>query len=291
MPTRADIHAAGAVVFRKNKGVIEVLLVHRPRYDDWAYPKGKVDRGEHHTAAAQREVEEETGLRIRLMRPLITERYRVRTGMKRVDYWVGRIAGSDDVSGYEPNDEIDQVRWVEVDAALRLLSYRNDRTMLRAALKARKKTQAVIVLRHADSWARTAWHRDDRLRPLVVQGKHQATKIATVLRAFGVNRIVSSSSTRCVETVAPFAALAHLGVETTDTLSEEDATREGVLALVGREIVDLVNSKRPGLVLCSHGPVLPFVFEALGIPDPDLDKGGMLVAHLRRGVVLATELH
>ena len=90
-PTR-DIEAAGAVVFRRPKGGRrEVLLVHRPKYDDWAFPKGKLDRGEHATTAAVREVEEETGLLIRLGRPLRSQRYRVGRGWKLVHYWVGRV--------------------------------------------------------------------------------------------------------------------------------------------------------------------------------------------------------
>src|SRR4051794_31836773 len=82
-----------------------------PKYDDWSFPKGKLDRGEHPTAAAVREVEEETGVRVRLGVPLADQQYRIKTGAKRVHYWVGRPVGPADVSGYVPNAEIDEVAW------------------------------------------------------------------------------------------------------------------------------------------------------------------------------------
>src|SRR6188472_3608982 len=101
MPNRPDVLAAGAVVLRQHND--EVLLVHRPKYDDWSFPKGKLDRGEHATSAAIREVEEETGVRIRLGVPLRDQRYPIRAGTKLVHYWVGRAVGDGDVSGYQPN--------------------------------------------------------------------------------------------------------------------------------------------------------------------------------------------
>src|SRR5512141_1395906 len=104
--TEADlIVAAGAVVVRKGP---EVLLVHRPKYDDWSFPKGKLDPGEHITTAAVREVAEETGLDIRLGPALPLQEYDVRNGQLRhkvVHYWAARVVGSDDVSPYRPNGQ------------------------------------------------------------------------------------------------------------------------------------------------------------------------------------------
>ena len=101
-----DVVSAGVVVFGPGR---TVLLVHRPKYDDWSFPKGKLDRGERAAAAAVREVEEETGLRVRLGPPLGSQRYPVRGGMKTVVYWTGRPVDATDVSTYEPNAEIDDV--------------------------------------------------------------------------------------------------------------------------------------------------------------------------------------
>src|SRR6478672_7623769 len=114
-----DVRAAGAVVLRKGR----VLLVHRPAYDDWSFPKGKLDPGETSTAAAVREVGEETGLRVRLGVPLSRQSYPNGTRTKVVDYWVGRTVGDHDVSGYQVNSEIDEVAWVPLDRADQRLSY------------------------------------------------------------------------------------------------------------------------------------------------------------------------
>ena len=280
-----DVRAAGAVVFRPGK---RVLLVHRPRYDDWSFPKGKLDAGEHVVAAAVREVAEETGLHVRLGPPLEGQRYPVNGGRtKAVSYWTGRVVGSDDVDGYRPNDEIDRVAWVPYDEALELLSYDRDRDTLREAHRVRRRTHAFVVLRHGDARSRKSWRRqDDRLRPLLQAGRHQAQRAVPVLAAYDVTRIVSSSSTRCVETVAPYADTTGWKLELEDGLSEEDATDASVLA-----VVDELVAADEGAVLCSHRPVLPTVFDALGVADPKLEAGSLFVAHIRKGSVVASEVH
>src|SRR6185436_4458753 len=120
------VRAAGAVVLRRDR----VLLVHRPAYDDWSFPKGKLDRGEPPPAAAVREVEEETGVRVGLGVPLARQSYPNGRSTKVVDYWVGRVLGDPDVSGYVVNDEIDEVDWVPVDKAAKRLSYKRDHATL-----------------------------------------------------------------------------------------------------------------------------------------------------------------
>src|SRR5689334_16515261 len=112
-----DVVAAGAVVVRKDS----VLLVHRPRYDDWSFPKGKLDRGELAPVAAVREVDEETGVRIRLGSPLSSQRYPSSGRMKTVFYWHGRVVGDPSVDDYLVNDEIDEVAWVPLDKARKRL--------------------------------------------------------------------------------------------------------------------------------------------------------------------------
>ena len=124
------VEAAGGVVWRRTPaGEVEVLLVHRPRYDDWTVPKGKLGAGEDHVAAALREVEEETGLRCRLGEELPSTSYVDRKGRpKRVRYWSMTPAGGD----FTPTDEVDEVRWLPVDAAASLLTYPRDRDVLDA---------------------------------------------------------------------------------------------------------------------------------------------------------------
>ena len=114
------VHAAGGVVLRDGL----VAVVHRPRYDDWSLPKGKLDPDESSEQAALREVEEETGLRCRLVRELPTVAYDVRGRLKVVRYWAMEV---EDETPFVPNEEVDEVRWVEPQEALALLSYDRDR--------------------------------------------------------------------------------------------------------------------------------------------------------------------
>ena len=285
-----EVVSAGAVVLGP---AATVLLVHRPRYDDWSFPKGKLDRGEHVTAAAVREVEEETGLRIRLGVPLSSQRYPVRAGTKLVHYWVGRVVGDGDVRGYEPNAEIDEVVWFPIDKARRRLSYQFDIDTLDEALAHAQKTRTLVVLRHGQARSRKAWRGDDRERPLLATGKHQADRLVPVLSAYDVRRLVSSSSTRCVQTLEGYAAATGRKLRTEDLLSEEDAGPKGVRALLETLTAGLY--ERPasagGLVVCTHRPVLPWVFAAVGLEDPGLAAGEMVVLHLRKGRIRATERH
>ncbi|MDQ4054323.1 MAG: NUDIX hydrolase [Actinomycetota bacterium] len=283
MPAAKDVLSAGVVAFRPGK---KVLLVHRPKYDDWSFPKGKLDRGEHAVSAAVREVAEETGLHVRLGPPISDQRYPVGPRMKTVHYWTGRPVGDDDVSCYRPNREIDGVAWVSHEEAMERLTYPRDRETLSEALRARQKTVALVVLRHAHSRSRKAWRADDRERPLLQTGHLQAQRLVPLLAAYDVRRVVTSSSVRCLQTVVPYADTAGLDVEQTDRLTEEGATEKKA-----RRVVEAAVACERGTVLCSHRIVLPMLFDALGLVDPELEKGEMLVAHLRKGRVVSTERH
>jgi 8-oxo-dGTP diphosphatase len=282
-PSRSrSVRAAGAVVLRKGG----VLLVHRPAYDDWSFPKGKLDRGEQPVVAAVREVAEETGLRIRLSVPLARQAYPTGPRTKVVDYWVGRVVGDPDVSGYLVNTEIDDVRWVDVAKAESLLTYSRDLQTLAEALRTGKSTRALVVLRHGQSRQRKRWPKDDRLRPLLVKGRAQGRAAVPLLEAYGVSRVVTSSSTRCVDSVMPFCH--HSGWPPTpcDGLSEEDATAASVLEVVD----DLVHSGE-NAVLCTHRPVIPAVYDALRISREPHATGELVVVHHRKGRVRAVEHH
>lgn len=282
MPQPAII-AAGAVVLRKGG---EVLLVHRPKYDDWSFAKGKLDRGEHITACATREVREETGLDVRLGVPLPDQHYLVGNRDKVVHYWIGRVVGNDDVAGYLPNDEIDEVRWVALDEAAELLTYSRDRDTLAAAREHSHKTRTLVVLRHARSRDRARWRTDDRLRPLLKDGEAQAARLVPLLASYDVRRLVSSTAYRCVQTLVPYADATAREIETVAVVSEEEASVEGVV-----DVVDELLDDGSRTVLCTHRPVLPDVFFTLGLADPELEPGQLLVVHHRRGAIVATETH
>lgn len=122
------VRAAGGVVFRRgDDGATQVLIIHRPAYDDWTFPKGKCENGETEEDAAIREVEEETGLRCRLGRELATTRYVDGHGRpKTVRYWLVTPVGG----RLEPNHEVDAARYVELEQAAQLLTYERDRELL-----------------------------------------------------------------------------------------------------------------------------------------------------------------
>ena len=127
----SEILAAGGVVIDEESGAPRVLLVHRPRYDDWSFPKGKLDPGETFEQAAVREVKEETGLKCRIIRELPTLRYRVQTKgelrPKVVHYFLmERVRGKIRV----PGAEVDKAAWFDLDTAARKLSYERDRKLL-----------------------------------------------------------------------------------------------------------------------------------------------------------------
>jgi 8-oxo-dGTP diphosphatase len=122
---KKEIRAAGGLVVSDGR----VAVVHRPRYDDWTLPKGKLDAGESFEEAALREIEEETGLRARLVRELPTSNYEVRGRPKVVRYWLMEVESD---PGFVANDEVDELRWLELDEALALLTYDRDREVLRA---------------------------------------------------------------------------------------------------------------------------------------------------------------
>ncbi|WP_292605830.1 histidine phosphatase family protein [Nocardioides sp. REDSEA-S30_B4] len=157
-------------------------------------------------------------------------------------------------------------------------------------MRLRKPTTALVVLRHAHARSRKAWRGDDRLRPLLTGGRDEAFRLVPVLAAYDVGRVVSSGSTRCLQTVAPYVETVGLDVERRKELAEECSDPERTTRVV-REVAAECDSTRRGTLLCSHRPVLPTVFAALGVPDPKLEPGEMLVVHLRKGRVVATEKH
>jgi 8-oxo-dGTP pyrophosphatase MutT (NUDIX family) len=125
----SEIEAAGGVVLQNGR----VAVVHRPRYDDWTLPKGKLDAGETFEQAALREVWEETGLRCRLVRELPSVEYAVRDRPKLVRYWLMAVESD---PGFEPNDEVDELRWLSPADAAELLTYDRDKGVLEAAVRA-----------------------------------------------------------------------------------------------------------------------------------------------------------
>jgi 8-oxo-(d)GTP phosphatase len=285
------ILAAGALICRRGKRGAEVLLVHRRRYDDWSYPKGKLDPGEHLLAAAVREVREETGLTVRLRTPLPTVRYTVsRNGAgspKEVHYWVARPPSDHTVDDFVPNAEIDEVAWAPTDKARRRLTYPYDVDLLASLDPIASKTSPLVIVRHAAAMKRSEFDGPDTRRPLRSQGQRQARRLVGCLSAYGIVDVISSDATRCVRTVKPYARSAGLEISVDPIWSEDCEDRRHLR----RKVRGLLDSKTP-TALCTHRPVLPLVFDALGIdPGGRLMPGEFVVIHRHKGRVIATERH
>jgi 8-oxo-(d)GTP phosphatase len=280
------VPAAGCVVWRYGSREPEVLLVHRPRYDDWSFAKGKLDRGEMLAPAAVREVEEETGLLVKLGPRLPDQQYPVNGGkIKRVCYWAAPAPPRANVTTYVPNHEIDEVRWLGVSKARGLLSYERDVAMLDSFTRAPFDTTPLLIVRHTEARRRKTWRGDDADRPLLAEGRVEAEQLVPLLGAFGITRVFSSDAARCVDSVLPYVNARGAKLMIGPELAEEGATEKSVRAVVRRA---LDSDKR--VALCSHRPVLPWVFEAIGVTPMALPVGGVVAVHRRRREVLATDV-
>jgi 8-oxo-dGTP pyrophosphatase MutT (NUDIX family)/phosphohistidine phosphatase SixA len=284
------ILAAGVVVTRQHptRGT-EVVLVHRKRYDDWTLPKGKLEAGESLPACAVREVLEETGVTTRLGSPLDQMTYDTGKGFKRVDWWTGSMVK---VVRRAPDAEVDVVSWLPLRAAVSRLTFDHDRFLVRQLME-QPVTTPVIIVRHAKAMDRKDWSKKDAARPINSRGRRQARLLIPMLDAYGATRLVSSTSSRCLSTVMPYAHHRELRVEAYGQLSEEEGAGDakGVARLVTR-IRNQATTDREPTVICVHRPVLPHVLEALDMAPATLVTGEFLVAHLTGdGEVHALERH
>ncbi|MEU6718609.1 NUDIX hydrolase [Nonomuraea sp. NPDC046802] len=268
------LRAAGAVVWRGEETRPEVAVIHRPNYDDWTFPKGKLKSGEHVIAAALREVHEETGLTVLLGRALPPVHYMSRDRLKRVDYWVARTAED---AGFVPNEEVDELRWLPLEDARRLLTYEWDVGLLRALAVAPLVTVPLVLVRHGSAGSRNEWPDDDATRPLDTDGRSQAAALATALPAYRPEALLSSPDLRCVQTLAPYGGESKLE----PLLSEEGQDP--------RKTPALVRDLTVAAVVCSHGKVLPGVIEALSGKTVHLRKGAFAVLHRRDGQTVSVE--
>lgn len=282
--------AAGAVPWRRGKDGIEVLLIHRPKYDDWSFPKGKLDPGESVAECAVREVSEEVGLAITLGIPLPLTRYRVAKGEKVVYYWAAKVTSAPQPDG----GEVDKVRWCRPHAAAKRLSNAIDRGPLQALAEADERgdldTVPLVLARHAKARPRSGWTRAEGERPLASSGARQAKALAGLLRAWDPVRLVTSPWTRCVQTLVPFAAATGRALRTAPALTEHAATRHPGRA--AKVMHKQLLKPRPTLV-CTHRPVLPILLpvlragagkaatSVLPTKDPYLRPGAVIVAQRR----------
>jgi len=260
------VRAAGAVLWRDGGDGVEVAVVHRPRYDDWSLPKGKLDPGETMPGTAVRELREETGYRAVLGRHLKTVRYQVSAGPKVVEYYsAAAMSGA-----FTPGDEVDELRWLPVRDARKLLSYPADGEVLDAFEALPSTLSTLLLVRHAKAGKREEWTGDDDLRPLSPAGLRQAAAVRAFVPLFGGNRVYAAPRLRCVQTVQGVAD--DLGVESHQEplLAEEGYWRDPARSSA-RLLAIVAAGGTP--VVCSQGGVIPdlvaWLAEQSGVALPE----------------------
>ncbi|MGH3948965.1 MAG: NUDIX hydrolase [Pseudonocardiaceae bacterium] len=264
---RQSVRAAGAVLWRTEEdGRTQVAVVHRPRYDDWSLPKGKLDAGETVPAAAAREVGEETGFAC-VLGPFLT----------RIDYSVPASNGDGTVpktvaffsahagaGAFQPNSEVDDLRWLEPGKARARLSYPMDAGVLDAFTAIGTDLTTVLLVRHAKAGKREGWTGDDDLRPLSESGLRQAAALRRLVPLFGPDRVLSAPRLRCVQTVRAIADDLGTDIEHEPLFSEEAYWRDPA---VGMARLLSIGSHGGTPVISSQGKVIPDVIGALALRE------------------------
>jgi 8-oxo-dGTP diphosphatase len=280
------IRAAGGVVWRVRKGKIEVALVHRPRYDDWTLPKGKLAADETELAAAVREVHEELGAHVAVSRRIITITYPIDAARKRVTYWVMKHVGGE----FVPNDEVDEIAWLRPKHARGTMSYDVDREVLVDFMAVPVPESVIVLVRHARAGKRSEWKGDDAKRPLDESGREQARLLVGFLSTFAPTRVVSANLARCTQTVQPLADALGLSVAIDPAFSDAEYT-----ATPAATETSLLSLAKPGkiTVVCSQGVTVPGLIDRVvrGTRLSDTRKGDAWVLSVVDGTVVSADYY
>ena len=270
----ATILAAGAVLWRKGeKKKIEVLIIHRPKYDDWTFPKGKAEIGEPLIACAYREVLEETNIETAFGPYLGEVEYLTNDGKKKVSFWSAKVIKEKE---FNSNAEVDQLKWVEVTKVKELLTLDTDRKILEQFLRIEPDTKPLVLLRHAKAVTRDEWQGEDDDRPLDSYGQNQAKRLLAMYQVFNLEQIHSSDAVRCYDTVVAIAKGLSIELEVTGKLSESTFKKDKEKAFdYAKDLMKLNES----VLLCSHNPILPKMLNKLTKKsEVDADEGKLLPA-------------
>ena len=282
--------AAGGVLWRPGhrESAAEIAVIHRPRYDDWSLPKGKVDPGETEPVTAVREVFEETGHHVQLGRRIATVSYPIEQRTKKVQYWSARSLGG----SFAPNHEVDDLLWLPAPAAIEKVSYTYDRKILHRWAKQPVDTQSVLIVRHGTAGSKSRFSGDDKIRPLDKKGRAQAEALVAQLSSFGPTDVYAADRVRCHQTVEPLAEELGVTINNEPTLTEEayaDNPKRG-----RRRILHIAGSHRTP-VICTQGKVIPDLIawwcERDGVhPDKSRNhKGSTWVLSLAEGRLVAAD--
>jgi 8-oxo-dGTP diphosphatase len=284
------IQAAGAVLWRKSDiSQLEIAVIHRPRYDDWSLPKGKVESGESHISAGYREIQEETGYESTFGPEIGTVVYKLEGAPKEVRYW----AAAATIKTGTPNpQEVDEVLWLAPKKAKEKLTNKDDRAIVDFFLEFGADTFPIILLRHAKALKRTEWDGDDGDRPLEHRGQLQAKRLLPIYLPYGISEVHTSDALRCIETIDLMARLIEKTPIFSADLSEYGYAKDREAPL--DYVQDLMN-RGISAIVCSHNPIIPKVVKKLvgkkyfKSMDRELEPAQAIVLHCRAGEVIACD--
>jgi 8-oxo-dGTP diphosphatase len=285
------IRAAGALLWRENSDLsIEVALIHRPRYEDWSLPKGKIEIGETALRCAYREVAEETGIRASFTRELGSVEYEESGEQKRVRYWAAYCALNQ--SEFIPNEEVDQIKWLTASAAHEYATHDSDKSIIETFMSQEQHTDTLIILRHTKSLERGDWDEEDSHRTLDETGFDQAQLLIKHLEPFAIDELYTSDYTRCVQTVTPLAHARGLSITAVPSLNEESFEVDPEKAI---SFANALKQDEKNILICSHNPVIPSMLRGIlntKLKNKDLIKlepGDAWIVHRVRGEIVGLD--
>lgn len=263
------------MVWREGPEGVEILLVHRPRYDDWTFPKGKLESGECLIECARREVREEAGVRPIIGRYLGDISYNKQEGhRKEVHYWAMQTDGIE----FVPSSEVDRIRWVHEGSLADQVSYPTERSVCERLVGGwRDPAERILLVRHADAGKRNRGPDPDSARPLSERGRAEAAGLVEGLEGFPIDAVLTSYAARCRQTVAPLATARKRVPQLAIELWEESRPAE---------VRALLRDRPEGTsLLCSHRPIVGTILRTLMREKeaPVLQKGSTWVLDLADG--------
>ncbi len=285
------IYAAGAVLWRfVGEKEVEIALIHRPRYDDWSLPKGKLDPNESMISCAHREVMEETGYSATFGAELGHATYVLDGSKKLVKYWSAQAIGGP--TGSPNPQEVDELLWLSPDDARAKLTLIDDRSIVDFFLEFGTGTTPLVLLRHAKAVKAQDWDGDDGDRPLANIGQIQAKRLLSKYLPYSISEVHSSDAMRCIETVEPMVRALKMNPIFSTDLSEYRFAKDKDAAF--DYVIDLIR-RGTSAIICSHNPILPILlkrligkknFKELAI---ELKPGEAWVLHHRDGEIIAVD--
>ena len=285
------IRAAGAVLWRRlSDELLQIALIHRPRYDDLSFPKGKAEEGELDIACAYREVLEETGYESIFGPELGEIHYEVDGASKKVKYWSAQAIGNP--ANVMDENEVDQLIWVTLDDAKNKLTLDSDKKILKHFESFGSDSYPLILLRHAKAVAREEWESDDGDRPLAHIGQVQAKRFLPGFLPFAISEIYTSDAVRCYESIEPIARSLTINPVFAPSLSEYEFIKD---KKAWSPLIKEILENESSALVCSHNPVIPEIvkkhigkknFKEL---DHDLLPGEAWVLHHRDGEIIAID--